>query len=295
MPIPDFQSLLIPLLRLIADGEEHSLAEIRQLLQTGLSLSPAEINERLESGQTKLANRISWTAVHLSKGGALERVRRGVFRITARGRELLQHYPEKLPLKILLGQDATSGQEGAVGVFADKQALLTPEEQLASSYRVLRQALAADLLEAARKSTPAFFEKLVVDLLVAMGYGGTLEDAGEAVGRSGDGGIDGIIQEDKLGLEFIYIQAKRWEGTVGRPVVQAFAGSLEGHRAQKGVFITTSDFSREAREYVRQIGKKIVLIDGAQLAELMIDHGVAVTDEKVYRLRRMDHDYFEES
>jgi restriction system protein len=219
-------------------------------------------------------------------------VSRGMFQITGRGRELLRLNPERLSLKMLLGQDGVP-LEAATPV--DRESVLTPEEQMDSSFQVLRQALSADLLDAARKSTPAFFEKLVVELLVAMGYGGSMEDAGKAVGRTGDEGIDGIIKEDKLGLEFVYVQAKNWEGTVGRPTVQAFAGSLEGRRARKGVLITTSEFSREALEYVKKIEKKIVLIDGHQLADFMIEYGVAVTEEKVYYLKRIDRGYFEET
>lgn len=171
--------------------------------------------------------------------------------------------------------------------------LETPEEQLGSAYRLLRDTLANDLLDAVRRSSPTFFEELVVDLLVAMGYGGSVEDAGKAVGKSGDGGIDGIIKEDKLGLDFVAVQAKRWKDVVGRPVVQAFAGSLEGFRARKGVLITTSWFSEEAKQYVKNIGKRIVLIDGKQLADLMIEHDVGVTVSQTYRVKRLDSDYFE--
>jgi restriction system protein len=170
----------------------------------------------------------------------------------------------------------------------------TPEETLEASYHALRKRLADELLERVKACSPAFFEKLVVDLLVAMGYGGSRRDAGKAIGRSGDGGIDGIIKEDRLGLDAVYLQAKRWQGTVGEPVVREFAGSLEGHRARKGVLMTTSQFSPEARKYVGKIEKKIVLIEGAELAQLMIDHGVGVTDLATYQVRKVDLDYFGE-
>jgi restriction system protein len=169
----------------------------------------------------------------------------------------------------------------------------TPEEQLANAYTVLRDALATDLLEAVKKATPSFFEELVIDLLVAMGYGGSVDDAGKAIGRAGDGGIDGIIKEDKLGLDVVYVQAKRWTSSVGRPIVQAFAGSLEGVRARKGVLITTSFFTQDALEYVQKIEKRIVLVDGKQLADLMIDNNIAVNIVQKYEIKRLDSDYFE--
>jgi restriction system protein len=171
---------------------------------------------------------------------------------------------------------------------------IDPAEALERNYQQLREALSQDLLDRISKCSPTFFERLVVDLLVTMGYGGSRKDAGQTLGRSGDDGIDGMIKEDKLGLDAIYVQAKRWEGPVGRPVVQAFAGSLEGQRAKKGVLITTSRFSQDAKDYVNRIDKKIVLIDGEQLGSLMIDHGVGVADVNTYQVKRMDSDYFEE-
>jgi restriction system protein len=169
----------------------------------------------------------------------------------------------------------------------------TPEERMATAYQTLRADLQADLIEQVKSASPPFFERLVVDLLLAMGYGGSRQDAGRAIGKSGDGGIDGIIKEDKLGLDVIYIQAKRWEGTVGRPEVQKFAGALQGHRASKGVFITTSSFTREAEEYANAINTKLILINGAVLTELMIDHNVGVATTGTYELKRVDADYFE--
>jgi restriction system protein len=172
--------------------------------------------------------------------------------------------------------------------------LRTPREVLESGYQELRRDLAQELLNSIKNCSPRFFEQLVVDLLVKMGYGGTRKDAGEAVGQSGDGGVDGIIKEDKLGLDAIYLQAKRWENTVGRPIVQAFAGSLDGYRAKKGVLITTSQFSPEAKDYVSRIEKKIVLIDGEELAKLMMDYGIGVATDATYEIKRLDTDYFEE-
>lgn len=300
MPIPDFQSLFVPLLRSVSDGNEHSMAELRDRIAADIKLEPDELLQKLPSGvQTVFANRLAWSAVYLTKAGALERVKRGVFRITSRGTQLLAKNPPKLTVRDLArfpefvafykGSQAESEDDQK----AAQEKLQTPEEQLAKAYKMLRDSLANDLLEAVRKASPTFFEELVIDLLVAMGYGGSIEDAGRAVGKSGDGGIDGIIKEDKLGLDVVYVQAKRWTNPVGRPVVQAFAGSLEGVRARKGVLITTSSFSQDALDYVQRIEKRIVLIDGQQLADLMIDHDIGVNVVQTYKIKRLDSDYFE--
>ena len=287
---------------LMVDGAEHSLADLRERLATDLELTPEEVSQKLPSGkQTVFANRIAWSAIYLLKAGGLERVRRGVFKITGRGRELLALNLPKLTI-LNLSQypefvafhkgSQGSGDRGVQESKVEKSE--TPEEQLANAYQELRDTLANDILDAVKRGSPAFFEELVVELLVAMGYGGSLRDAGKAVGRTGDDGIDGIIKEDRLGLDAVYIQAKRWTTSVGRPEVQNFAGSLEGHRARKGVFITTSQFSKDAREYVTRIEKKIVLIDGEQLAQLMMDFGVGVTEVDTYQVKKLDRDYFEE-
>lgn len=214
----------------------------------------------------------------IASPGALERIRRGVFKITARGRDLLALNLPKLTIRMLseypefvaFHKGSPKGGDGDQDEKQEKNE--TPEEQLADAYKVLREALANDVLDAVMKASPTFFEELVIDLLVAMGYGGSVEDAGRAVGKTGDGGIDGIIKEDRLGLDVVYVQAKRWTNSVGRPVVQAFAGSLEGVRARKGVLIiSTSYFSQDALDYVQKIEKRIVLIDGKRLADLMID------------------------
>ncbi len=276
------------------------MAELRDRIAADIKLEPDELLQKLPSGvQTVFANRLAWSAVYLTKAGALERVKRGVFRITSRGTQLLAKNPPKLTVRDLArfpefvafykGSQAESEDDQK----AAQEKLQTPEEQLAKAYKMLRDSLANDLLEAVRKASPTFFEELVIDLLVAMGYGGSIEDAGRAVGKSGDGGIDGIIKEDKLGLDVVYVQAKRWTNPVGRPVVQAFAGSLEGVRARKGVLITTSSFSQDALDYVQRIEKRIVLIDGQQLADLMIDHDIGVNVVQTYKIKRLDSDYFE--
>lgn len=310
MSVPDFQSFMLPLLRRCADGQEHQTAYFRDQLAGDLSLSDADTKEKLPSGtQTKYENRISWAAIYLHRSGCLDRVRRGVFKITPRGQKILAEKPERITIQLLnqfpefkafhQGKGGSASAVSSTGFAGTVTAIEaddteTPEETLERSYQLLQNSLANEILDAVRKMDPQAFEQLVVKLLVAMGYGGSLQDAGEAVGKAGDEGIDGIIKEDKLGLDSVYIQAKKWlETTVGRPVVQAFAGSLEGHRARKGVMITTSAFSQDAREYVQKIEKKIVLIDGKRLAQLMIEHDVGVAATKVYRLKKLDQDFFE--
>jgi restriction system protein len=269
-------------------------------------LSDADLEEKIPSGvQTKYTNRVYWSTVYLAKAGVLERPRRGVVVITARGRELLAENHPKITIKLLdrfpefvefhRGDSPASGSKPIQPDASDKpEDSETPEEKLESSFIALQSALASELLNEVKKCSPVFFEELVVKLLVAMGYGGSVEAAGKAVGKSGDDGIDGIINEDKLGLDVVYIQAKKWADTiVGRPVVQAFAGSLEGHRARKGIIITTSGFSQEAREYVQRIEKKIILIDGKRLADLMVEHDVGVTPARTYKLKKLDQDFFE--
>ena len=271
-----------------------------------MSLSPEDLDTRLPSGvQTVFANRVAWSLVYLTKANALRSRKRGVFQITERGEQLLEQNPNGFKKVILNAypefvafDKGKATQTDAVGTRSDAASSSanpdqTPEENLLNAYQILRSTLANEVLEAVKKSTPQFFEELVVDLLVAMGYGGSLDDAGRAVGRSGDDGIDGIIKEDKLGLDVVYIQAKRWSNSVGRPLVQAFAGSLEGVRARKGVFITTSTFTADAVDYVQRIEKKIVLIDGSQLADLMIDYNVGVTVSQTFKIKRLDSDYFE--
>lgn len=305
MAVPGFQEFMLPLLRLAGDGSEQTLGEAAQRVAEGLRLTAEDLAELLPSGkQTRFKNRIGWAATYLRKTKLLEATRHGRFRITDRGHAVLKDPPQRIDLEYLkrfpeygefTHKPAAEGEPVENGGSVDAGAAeTTPEEALEESYRILRHKLAEELLETIKSSSPAFFEKLVVDLLVAMGYGGSRSDAGQAVGGSGDGGIDGIIKEDRLGLDAIYLQAKRWESSVDRPTVQAFAGSLEGHRARKGVLISTSQFTKGAREYVERIEKKIVLIDGTLLAQLMIDHGVGVTDVSAYVVKKLDQDYFDE-
>jgi restriction system protein len=302
MTIPDFQAIMLPLLNLAADDQERSLREVTEALAKHFSLTSDERQELLPSGrQTRFGNRVGWARTHLKKAGLLALTGHGAFRITGEGHKLLDHHPAAVTTKLLeqfpsyqefraLSHDSGASKKLQPAIEAATQ---TPEEALEAGYQELRSALAEEILQRVKTVAPKFFEQLVVDLLVAMGYGGSRKDAGQAVGQSGDGGVDGVIKEDRLGLDVVYIQAKRWENTVGRPIVQGFAGSLEGYKARKGVLITTSKFSPEAQDYVNKIEKRIVLIDGEQLAQYMLDFGVGVTEVATYVVKRVEADYFE--
>lgn len=300
MAIPDYQTVMLPLLRFLYDGEEHSIGPLLDSLAEDFNLSMEERQQLLGSGQqTVLQNRAGWARTYLKKAGLIESTRRGYFRITERGQSVLaskppridgkflEQFPEFVAFKELRHERS---DETSVTVAMLNEA--TPEEALDEAYWRLRLDLEAELLDQVKSASPSFFERLVVELLVSMGYGGTRRDAGQAVGKSHDGGIDGIIKEDRLGLDVIYIQAKRWESSVGRPEIQKFAGALQGHRAKKGVFITTSSFSADAVEFTSRIESKIVLIDGAALAKYMIDHNVGVSVSRSYELKKIDFDYF---
>ncbi len=301
MAVPDFQSFMLPLLVIAGDEQEHSLSQSIDNLADQFNLTEDDRKEVLPSGrQARLDNRVGWALTHLRKANLVESVGRGKFRIATRGREVLRKTPPKITIKFLKQFpefiEFRKRQNDKLEEDIERHEELdeTPEEVLEASYQNLRRNLAQELLEQVKQVAPRFFEGLVVDLLVAMGYGGSRKDAGQAVGQSGDGGIDGIIKEDKLGLDAVYIQAKRWEKTVGRPEVQGFVGSLAGRKARKGVFITTSQFSKDAKEYVGGIDMKIVLIDGEQLAQLMIDHNVGVAEVSTYIVKKIDLDYFGE-
>lgn len=306
MAVPDFQSVLLPLLKLVGDGNEHSINEATEALAQQFNLNDQDRREMLPSGkQRKFDNRVNWGRTYLVKALLMCKTGRSMFRITDRGVQLLKTNPPFLNIKLLkqypeFKEFAGSKGESSNGDMNFSQEIIektsqTPQEILETSYQSLRQNLAQELLEHIKNSPPKFFENLVIDLLIAMGYGGSRKDAGQAVGQVGDGGIDGIIKEDKLGLDAIYLQAKRWEGTVTRPIVQGFAGALIGKKARKGILITTSNFSQQAIEYANGIDNlKIILIDGEQLTQLMIDHEVGVTEESRYIVKRIDLDYFNE-
>jgi restriction system protein len=305
---------MLPVLREFADGAEHSPKEIRQRVADGLQMSPSDTAERVPSGtQTRLANRVAWGHIYMKRAGLLASPRRGVYRITPRGEEVLKSPPARIDIQFLNQYpefagfrspvehaDALTANPALVKILTEGLSstldahALTPDEQVHFGAARIKENLVAQILERVKRGTPAAFERLVVDLLVAMGYGGSQEDAAQVVGKSGDGGIDGIIKEDRLGLESIYVQAKRWEATVGRPAIQQFAGALHGNRARKGVVITTSNFSKEAIEYAKSSQIAIVLIDGVQLADFMIEFGVGVSEVETIRIKRLDEDYFGE-
>ena len=302
MPIPDFQSVFLPLLRYCADGKVHSKIDVVPALAAEFQLTDAELGMKLPSGKQGLFdNRVGWAKSYLKQSGLLEIVSRGLFKITQRGMGVLNESPAALNIKYLkqFSEFAAFYQgakldkaDGITGITQPNGA--TPDELVSAGYKQLRESLVTELQERVKTISPSRFEGLVVELLVKMGYGGTQEDAGRVVGKSGDGGIDGIINEDRLGLDVIYIQAKRWEGDVGRPEVQKFVGALAGHKAKKGVFLTTSSYTKEARVYASQVDSKIVLINGTMLAELMIDFNLGVSTKEIYEVKRLDTDYFEE-
>jgi len=305
MAIPDFQSIMLPLLKFCADGQEHTHRESIDVLAKEFGLTEDEQKQLLPSGQQRVFhNRVSWARAHMKMAHLVENTRRGVFRITERGKQVLGQSPSGINIRFLMQfpefTEARTGHQDNRKVedafsIADEQGNKTPAERLEEAYMTLRGNLANELISQLKSSSPDFFEKVVVEVLVKMGYGGSRKDAGQAIGRSGDEGIDGIIKEDRLGLDIIYIQAKKWENTISRPEIQKFAGALQGKRARKGIFITTSDFSQSAHEYVSAIESKIILIDGQQLAQFMIDFGVGVATDATYELKRLDSDYFTEN
>ena len=303
MPIPDYQTLMLPLLRFAADGNDHTTREAVEVLATEFQLTPAERNELLASGQQAIFNnRVGWANSYLKKARLFESPRRGALRITDRGKQILGDNPTRIDIKYLERfpefiefRDASrNNRETTITVSVAVATEQTPEEALELAHQSLRLSLAQDILSRILSCSPTFFERLVVELLVKMGYGGSRRDAGERIGQSGDGGIDGIIKEDRLGLDTIYIQAKRWQGSVGRPEIQKFVGALQGQRAKKGVFITTSSYTAEAIDYASRIDTKVVLIDGQLLANLMMDFDVGVSVSASYIVKRIDSDYFEE-
>jgi restriction system protein len=289
---------MLPLLQYFADGEEHANQETVDILAEGLHLTEVERGQLLPSGkQMVFTNRVAWAKSRLKQAGLIDSPRRGVYRLTECGREVLRSHPGAITLRFLdqfPEYRAFRSQTTATVPVADSQPAntLTPQEYIESGYQQMRATLAAELLTRVKECSPHFFERLVIELLLAMGYGGSRQEAGQAVGKSGDGGIDGIIKEDRLGLDVIYIQAKRWEGVVGRPEVQKFAGALQGQRARKGIFLTTSTFTKEAVAFAAAIDSKIVLIGGAELVTLMIDYNIGVTLVASYEIKRMDTDYF---
>jgi restriction system protein len=266
-------------------------------------LTSDELDVRIPSGPSLFANRVGWATTYLKKAGLLESAGRAQVRVTAEGRAVLANPPQRIDRSFLLrypsfvafATAAPKSSDGRAAITpAETSDTSTPRERIDAAAKELTEDLADDLLARVKAGTPRFFEDLVLELLGKMGYGTSHAEASQHLGRSGDAGLDGVIRQDRLGLETVYIQAKRWENTVGRPTVQAFAGSLQGARARKGVMLTTATFSQEAKDYVRSIEMKIVLIDGAELVALMIEHNIGVSKETTVEIKRLDNDYFDE-
>lgn len=306
MAIPDYQSLMLPILQLVSDKEEHKYRDLIETLAIEFKVTDDERKELLASGnQAIFDNRVGWAKTYLKKAGLLDSPKRATFVITQLGLETLKKNPGRIDAKYLrqfpafiefqnASRNDTDTEEETISSSEPNNQ--TPEESLDKAYQRIRKSLASELLTKVVELSPSFFERLVVELLVKMGYGGSIKDAGKAMGKSGDEGIDGTIKEDKLGLDIIYIQAKRWKpgNVVGRPELQKFVGALAGQGAKKGIFITTSNFTREAIEYTPRNETKIVLIDGEQLAQLMIDYNLGCTLQQTYELKKIDGDYFGE-
>jgi restriction system protein len=302
MAIPDYQTCMLPLLKYAKDGKEYSVRDAVEALASQFELTSAELSEMLPSGQQPVFhNRVGWARSYLKKAGLLDSPKRGILKISARGLDILSKNPQKINVKFLeqfpefiefRNTTRVENESASLPVIESER---TPEEVLELAHQRIRRELAQEILLKILSCPPVFFENLVVDLLVKMGYGGSRKDAGERIGQSGDGGIDGIIKEDRLGLDAIYIQAKRWQGSVGRPEIQKFVGALQGQRARKGVFITTSTFTQEATAYVANIDSKVVLIDGQLLSGLMMDFDVGVSITASYVVKKIDSDYFDEN
>jgi len=302
MSIPDYQKIMLPLLEFAADGKDHTLREAVERLGDKFKLTPEEKKEMLPSGgQARFDNRVHWSRSYLKQAGLVENPARGTFRITDEGRKVLAKKPGQIDIKLLMQfekfiefKNRTRVDHQVAVVANEAEGQKTPKELLEENHQKLRNELAVELLDTVKSASPAFFEHLVVELLVKMGYGGSRKEAGRVVGGSGDQGIDGIINEDRLGLDVIYLQAKRWANDVNDAEIRNFVGSLAGHKASRGVFITTSTFTKKAIEYVAKIPQKVILIDGDRLAQLMIEHGVGVSPVATYEVKKVDADYFSE-
>lgn len=305
MTIPDFQTVMRPLLEVVQDGSPRTLAEVRDAVCAKFSLTDEERREMIASGrQTIIQNRVGWARTYMNKAGLLDIPERGKVRITQRGIDTLKNGPERISVSWLKrfpefkefhGQrpedDAAIIKAEATAI---RESTATPDEQLELIHKALRDELADELLATIRDASPVFFERLVVDLMIAMGYGGSRKEAGQATQATNDDGIDGVIKEDRLGLDVIYLQAKRWRNTVHRPEIDKFIGALTRQRARKGVFITTSEFSQGARECITSLDIKVVLVDGRELAGMMIENNLGVASKQIYEVKNIDNDYFAE-
>lgn len=298
--IPDFQSLMLPMLKFIGDNQEHSKKEVVEILGNEMKLTDEEKREMLPSrNQPVFYNRVTWAIAHFKAAKLIDNTKRGFIKITSSGKDILKTAPATINLKLLKQlpayietMNSWKNKNPTAEIIRNEDIeTKTPEEQIELGYISIRKNLEQEILSKLKLVHPAFFERIVIELLVKMG---SIEEAGKATRYTNDEGIDGIIKEDKLGLDVIYIQAKRWEGNVARPEIQKFVGALAGQRAKKGVFITTSSFSKEAITYAAQMDAKIVLIDGDNLAQYMIDYNLGVSIQNIYEIKKLDSDYFEE-
>jgi len=301
MAVPGFQEMFLPFLQVLSEGDPLHMSDIEDGIVRIMEISEQDQNEMIPSGQsTKVGNRVGWARTHLNKAGLIEPVTRGVYRISEEAKKLLAAPPVPFDLKFL--DTIPSHQKWfhappkatkPTPVIPNTDASEPPNERIEAAYEELNTSLASGLLEKMAGMDPFRFEQLVVDLLFEMGYGGSREEAAKVTKKSGDEGIDGVLNEDRLGLDVIYVQAKRWQQTVGRKEVQSFVGALAGKQAHKGVFITTSDFAQTAFDYAKAIPQKVILIDGERLADLMIEHGIGVSTVRTIEIKRIDSDYFE--
>lgn len=311
MAIPKYDEIMLPLLRLLADGQPHHQRDLATQIADHFKLTEEERNLLLPSTtSTYIRNRTGWAGFHLRKAGLADLPREATLQITAQGAELLKNPPSKLDRSFLMqlepfkqfmleqkqrGITAARTKAAGIAPAASSEDEGTPEERIDDAFNELRETLVADLLAKLLAVNPFRFEQVVLDLLVAMGYGGSRKEAAAVTQKTGDEGVDGVINEDRLGLDVIYIQAKRWKSNVGRPEIQSFVGALAGKKATKGVFITTSAFHENATGYAEGLHQKVILIDGRRLAELMIEHNIGVAEEHAYRIKKIDSDYFDES
>jgi restriction system protein len=302
MAVPGFQDMFIHFLKCLEDGETRHTSVIREFVSEEMNLSDEDREEMIPSGQsTRLANRVGWARTHLRKAGLIEQIKRGHYRITDAGKELLVSPPENLNLNYLdtipshkNWLHASKKEKNETGTIGNQEASTPPNERIEEAYKELNDELASSLLEAMATMDAYAFEQLVIDVLFAMGYGGSRKEAARVTKKSNDEGIDGVINEDRLGLDVIYVQAKRWQNTIGRKEIQSFVGALAGKQANKGVFITTSDYNRNAIEYADMVSQKIILIDGKRLADLMIEYQIGVSPVRNITIKRLDTDYFED-
>jgi len=300
--VPTYEDVMLPLLLCAEDGQPHRVRDLAGKVADYFSLPETLREQTLPDGRNRLIHRMEWARTYLKKAGLVDYPGRGLFKITQRGLSVLKEQPGRIDSKFLrrypeFVQFKASAPQDSGGEPASSSEVLPvdPEEAMENGYQALRDEVESELLQKLKTASPNFFESAVVDLLLKMGYGGSRKEAGRAIGRVGDEGIDGVIDEDALGLDVVYIQAKRWtDRTVGRQEIQQFVGALQGKRARKGIFITTSVFAQTAKDYVKTIDNRVVLIDGAALASLLFDYGIGVSEAKRYTVKRIDSEYFEE-